>query len=142
MTVLENCKRISVRSDHGIVIQRACRPGDWFGAGRAVLAPLHRKRPILLARANWLHAWTLYNDKLSTEDWRTKPEANSTLHFPIEVKSRNPSGWVVTIPSHLREPGWLPGSSGVVIFEYSETEANFWTEDAYNEQAILEADGS
>jgi hypothetical protein len=140
--VLQNYRRIPVRQDHALVIPLACRPGEWFGAGTAVLAPLHRKRIILIERPNWVHVWTLYNEKLSTRDWLTPPEANTSLHFSIEIRSRAPSGWVVTIPPHLRNTGWLPSGGGNVMFEYCASEANFWTEDAYNEESILEADSN
>jgi hypothetical protein len=124
------------------VIPRSCCPGEWFGAGKAVLAPLYRKRIILLERAKWVHVWTLYNEKLSTRDWLTPPEATAALHFPVEIKSRDPSGWFVTIPPHLRNTGWLPGGGGIVMFDYCASEANFWTESAYNEESVLEADAT
>jgi hypothetical protein len=106
------------------------------------LAPLHRKRALLLERAKWVHAWALYNDKVGTQQWLTPPEDNAALHFPIEIRSRDPSGWVITIPPHLRNAGWLAAAGGIVVFEHCETEANLWTEAAYNEESILEADAA
>lgn len=140
--MLQNYRRIPVRRDHALVIPLACRPGEWFGAGAAVLAPLHRKRVIHIQRAKWVHAWTLYNEKLGTQDWLTPPETNGTLHFRIEIRSRDPSGWLMTTPPHLRNTAWLPSDSGIVVFEYCASEANFWSEEAYNEESILEADSS
>lgn len=138
--MLELCKRLPVRVDHAIAIPRACCPGKWFGAGEAFLAPLHRKRVIYLDRAKWVHAWTIYNAKLETHDWRIPATANGSLHLPIEIRSRDPSGWMLTIPIAIREKGWLPEGPAFLMFEYSATEANLWTEAAYNEESILEAD--
>lgn len=138
--MLENYRYVPVRRDHAIVIPAACRPGAWFGAGAAILAPLHRKRTILLGRPRWVRVWTLYNEILGAPDWLVPPEINAELHFEIDVRSRDPSGWLVTIPAPIRNRNWLPGGGGAVMLEYSSTELNLWDEDAYNEEAILEAD--
>jgi hypothetical protein len=136
----ENCQRITVNRDHAIVIPKGNRPGAWFSAGPCLLAPLHRKRELLIDRCKWVYAWSLYTESLGTRDWLTPPDANTSLHFPLEINVRKPAGWYFTIPQELRRKGWLPESGGVVIYEYHETEANFWTEPAYNEETILEAD--
>jgi hypothetical protein len=140
--VLENYRRLLIRADHAVVIPRGCRPGEWFAAGKAVIAPLHRKRTILLPRPKWVHVWTLYNEKSDVQDWYTPPDSNANLHFPIDVRSRDSSGWLITIPGPIRDRNWLPVGGGHVILEYSASEMNLWTEDAYNEEAILEADAS
>jgi hypothetical protein len=123
-----------------VVIPRACSPGEWFRAGDAFIAPLHRKRSIYLATAKRVHVWTIYNQHIGTDDWLTSSEENGNLHFPIEIRSRKPSGWLLTIPMLIRDRDWLPQGPGAVIFEYGPTEANLWTEAAYNEECILEAD--
>ncbi|HWW30842.1 MAG TPA: hypothetical protein VNY80_12555 [Steroidobacteraceae bacterium] len=125
-----------------IVIPKGDRPGLWFAAGAAFLAPLYRKRTLLIDRAKWVYAWTLYNEKIGTQSWLIPSDSNMNLHHAIEINAHSPSGWVFTVPPDLRRKGWLPGSKGIVIFEYSETEANFWTEAAYNEESILESDTS
>lgn len=135
-------KQITVNRDHAIVIHVASNPGKWFGAGTAYLAPLYRKRKILLARANWVYAWTLYNDALGTENWLVPKNTNSSLHVALEIKTRSPSGWYFTIPVELRAKGWLPEAGGLVVCEYSESELNLWTHPAYNEEAILEAEST
>jgi hypothetical protein len=122
------------------VIQKTDRPGTWFGAGAAFLAPLYRKRALLIDRPKWVYAWTLYNEKLGTQGWLTLPDVNPSLHLSIEINTRKPTGWYFTIPQELRRKGWLPESGGFVIYEYNETEANIWTEVAYNEESVLEAD--
>ena len=136
----DNCQRLTVGRDHAIVIQKADRPGAWFGAGAATLAPLYRKRALLIDRSKWVHAWTLYTEKIGAQGWLTSPDANTSLHLPVEIKSRNPTGWYFTIPPELRRKGWLPESGGIVIYEYNDAEANFWTEAAYNEESVLESD--
>ena len=136
----DNCRQVIVNRDHGIVIPRACSPGPWLGAGSAWLAPLYRKRRLFIERAKWIHAWTLYNDKVSATDWLTPRDTNPALHFPIEIKSRDPSGWYFTIPSELRAKDWLPASGGVVVLEYDASEFNVWTVAAYDEESVLEAD--
>jgi hypothetical protein len=138
----ENCQRLTVSRDHAIVITKTNRPGAWFTAGAAFLAPLYRKRSILLDRAKWVYAWTLYNEEIGTSGWLTPADRNSSLHLPAEIHSRNSGGWYFTIPSALRRKAWLPEAGGIVIYEYSDTEANFWTQGAYNEESILEADAS
>ena len=136
----ENCQRVMVDRDHAIVIAKACRPGPWFASGAAFLAPLYRKRPLLVDRPKWVYAWTLYNEKLGTPGWHISPDSNMSLHLPVDVRSRQPTGWILTIPPALRNKGWLPKCGGTVMYEYDETEANFWTEAAYNEESVLEAD--
>jgi hypothetical protein len=84
--------------------------------------------------------WTIYNQSIGAVDWQTPAEANETLHFPIEIRSRDPSGWLITIPKAIRDRGWLPAGPGFLMFEYAEAEANLWSEAAYNEESILEAD--
>jgi hypothetical protein len=138
----EKYQRLTVNRDHAIVIPKTDRPGDWFAVGGASLAPLYRKRLLLLDRPKWLHAWTLYNDKLGAQGWLTSPDANSSFHVPIEISTHKPNGWYFTIPPELRRKGWLPEAGGIVIYEYNNAEANFWTESAYNEESILEADSS
>ena len=138
----ENCKPISINRDHAIVIPKACKPGSWFGAGTSYIAPLSRKRTILIEPAKWVHVWTIYNEKLDTTGWLVPKATNSTLHFAIEVKSHTSSGWHFTIPLTLRHRRWLPEYGGIVFFDYDATEANFWTETTYNEETILEADVS
>lgn len=138
--VLEKYRRIAVRADHAVVIQTACRPGPWFAAGSAVIAPLYRKRRILLERAKWVYAWTIYNEKLGTVEWHTPPDVNAKLHFPVDIRSRDPSGWILTIPPAIRERAWLPEGPAFVMFEYASSEATLWTEAAYGEESILEAD--
>jgi hypothetical protein len=123
-----------------IVIPKGDRPGPWFDTGAAFLAPLYRKRALLIDRAKWVHAWTLYNEKIGTQGWLTPRDSNTNLHHAIEINAHNPSGWVFTVPPDLRRKSWLPGSRGIVIYEYSDTEANFWTEAAYNEESLLESD--
>lgn len=141
--VLEKYRRLPVREDHAIVIPSACRPGEWFGARTpAFVAPLYRKRKILLERAKWVYAWTIYNEKLSTSEWLTPPNANGTLHFPVDIRSRDPSGWILTIPPAIRDRAWLPEGPASLMFEYTPSEANLWTEAAYNEELILEAEVS
>jgi hypothetical protein len=122
------------------VIPKACCPALWFRAGQAFLAPLYRKRPLHLDRANWVHAWTVYTPELDTSGWQTPADANEKLHFPVEIRSRDPSGWLITIPKSIRDRGWLPPGPGFLMFEYAEAEANLWTEAGYNEESILEAD--
>jgi hypothetical protein len=122
------------------VIHKANRPGPWFATGTAFLAPLYRKRALLIERPKWVYAWTLYNEMLGTNSWSVPPDVNSSLLLPIQLKPRNPTGWIFTIPQELRRKGWLPESGGVVVYEYTDTEANFWTEAAYNEESILESD--
>jgi hypothetical protein len=136
----EKYQRITVNRDHGLVIQKTYRPGTWFAAGTALLAPLYRKRTLLVDRSKWIHAWTLYNETLGAQGWITPPDVNTNLHLPIEIRTRQPTGWIFTIPPELRRKGWLPESGGNVIYEYNDTEANFWTEAVYNEETILEAD--
>jgi hypothetical protein len=138
--VLENWRRVNVRDDHAVVIPKACCPGAWFRCGDAYLAPLHRKRSVHLATAKLVHVWTIYNQQLGTADWLTSAEANDKLHFHVEIRSRNPSGWLLTIPMLIRDRDWLPPGPGVLILEYGPTEANLWTEEAYNEECILESD--
>lgn len=94
----------------------------------------------MVRQEHWLHAWTLYNANCKTDDWHTPPDTNPTLHIPIRVFSRKPSGWYFTVPQELREKGWLPERGGVVICECSETEMNFWTQDAYNLESLLESE--
>jgi hypothetical protein len=60
----------------------------------------------------------------------------------VEIRSRDPSGWLITIPAAIRDRAWLPPTSGFLMFEYSSAEANLWTEAAYSEEAVLEADSS
>lgn len=141
-SVLEKYRRLQVRTDHGIVVQTVCRPGTWFAAGSAFLAPLHRKRPILIERSKWVHAWTIYNEKLGTREWLTPPDVNGSFHFAVDIKSRDPSGWILRIPPPIRDRAWLPPGPAFVMFEYNESEANLWTEAAYNEESILEADAN
>ena len=136
----ENYQRLTVNRDHRIVIPKTCRPGIWFAAGPAFLAPLYRKRTLLIDRWKWVYAWTLYNEKIGTQGWLTPLDANANLHQSIEIKARDPTGWCFTVPSDLRRKDWLPESSGIVIYEYNDTEANFWTEAAYNEESILESE--
>ena len=136
----ENCRRITINRDHGIVIPRACSPGSWLAAGSAWLAPLYRKRRLLIERAKWIHIWTLYNDKVGTTDWLTPRDTNPALHFPIEIKSRDPSGWYFTVPPELRTKDWLPASGGIVVLEFDASEFNVWTVAAYDEESVLEAD--
>jgi hypothetical protein len=139
-SVWGKCQRLTVNPSHAIVIPKANRPGAWFAPGPAFLAPLYRKRTLLIERAKWVYAWTLYTEKLGTSDWITPRETNASLHLPIELTSRNPTGWYFTVPLELRRKGWLPESGGFVMYEYSESEANFWTEAPYNEESTLEAD--
>lgn len=122
------------------MIQKAYRPGPWFAAGKAFLAPLYRKRQLLIDRSKWVHAWTLYNEALETDAWLTPSDANTILHVPIEIRTRQPTGWIFTIPLELRRKGWLPEAGGIVICEYSDSELNLWCEDAYNLESLLEAD--
>jgi hypothetical protein len=138
----ENYQRLTVGRDHAIVITKTFRPGVWFAAGAAFLAPLYRKRSILLDRAKWVYAWTLYKEEIGTSGWLTPTDMNSSLHLPAEIYSRNSGGWYFTIPPELRRKGWLPEAGGIVIYEYGNAEANFWTEGAYNEESVLEADAS
>ena len=138
----DNYRRLTVNRDHMVVIPKGDRPGPWFGAGPAIIAPLCRKRSVLIDRAKWVHAWTLYNNALDVTKWLLTPEGNSTFHLSVEIKARQPSGWHLTIPQELRRKGWLPEAGGIVIYEYTDSEANLWTEAAYNEEAILEADAS
>jgi hypothetical protein len=140
--VLENYRHVAIRKDHAVVIPRACCPGKWFHAGDVLLAPLYRKRALRLDRPKWVHAWTIYNQDLGTDDWLTPSGANGTLHFPTEIRSRNPSGWLITIPVPIRERAWLPPGPGFLMFEFGPAEATLWTEAAYNEESILEADFS
>jgi hypothetical protein len=81
----------------------------------------------------------MYNETLGPNGWLTPPDANASLHIPIEIRTRQPNGWIFTIPPELRRKGWLPESGGVVIYEYNHIEANFWTQAAYNEESILES---
>lgn len=137
--MLENCRRLTIRQDHAVVIPRVCCPGKWFRAGEAFLAPLYRKRALNLDRPKWVHAWTIYNQSLGTDDWLTPADINRTLHFAVEIRSRDPSGWLITVPAPIRDRAWLP-QSGFLMLEYASAEANLWTEAAYNEESILEAD--
>ncbi|MDB6102443.1 MAG: hypothetical protein JWO52_2442 [Gammaproteobacteria bacterium] len=138
--VLENYRRLVIRKDHAVVVPRVCCPAKWFRAGDAFIAPLPRKRTIHLDRSKWVNAWTIYNEEIGTNDWLTPAEVNRTLHFPVEIRSRDPSGWLITIPMPIRDRGWLPPGPGTLMFEYTPSEANLWTEAAYNEESILEAD--
>src|SRR5580704_2495019 len=133
----DRVQRLTVNRDHMIVIPRGDRPGEWFDSGRGFLAPLYRKRELLIDRSKWVHAWTLYNLKIGSQTWLTSPDSNMNLHLPIEIKARNPTGWYFTVPQDLRRKGWLPGSGGIVMYEYTDSEANFWTEAAYNEESVL-----
>lgn len=96
----------------------------------------------MLDRTKLVFAWTLYNDVVDWSQWRNPRDTTDELHFQIEMKSRNPSGWYFTVPQYMRNRGWLPEAGGIVICEYSELEFNLWTEPAYNEESILEADPS
>jgi hypothetical protein len=138
----ENYHRLVIGRDHRIVIPKASRPGTWFSAGPGFLAPLYRKRQLLLERSKWLYAWTFYTEKIGTQSWLVPAETNASLHKSIELNARDPTGWYLTIPPELRRKGWLPESGGTTIYEYSESEANFWTEAAYNEESILESEVS
>src|SRR5690606_41329662 len=62
-----------------------------------------RKRAIHLDQSKWVYAWTIYNQDLSTADWLTPADTNGTLHFPVEIRSRDPSGWLMTIPAPIRD---------------------------------------
>ena len=137
----EFCKSLRVGRDHTISIARANQPGAWFGAGPAYLAPLSWKRSLLLDEPQQVYAWTLYNEKIGTEDWEISPEGKEELHFSIAVRSRAPetSGWQFVIPQRMRELLWLPAKGGRIIYEFSESEMNFWTVDAYNIEAMREA---
>lgn len=136
----DNYRRCLINRDHAIVVPRAFSPGSWFGAGNAWLAPLYRKRNLLIDREKWVYAWTLYNEKVGDERWLTPRSANSLLHFSIEVKSRDPSGWYFTVPIELRIKTWLPRSGELVVLEHGGSEFNVWNLAAYNEESILEAD--
>lgn len=135
----DKCQRLPVRADHAIVISKANRPGSWFSAGRAFLTPLFRKRPLLLERSKWLYAWTLFTDAAPPDGWAMPPVDTRSLLFAVEIHARNPTGWYFTIPDELRNKGWLPSAGGVLMYEHSDSEANFWTEAAYNEETVLEA---
>ena len=87
-----------------------------------------------------MYAWTLHNENLGTEGWQSPPDLVATLHFAIEVHPRSPTGWYFTIPVDLRSKQWLPSAGGIVMFEFTDSEANFWTEAAYNEESILESE--
>jgi hypothetical protein len=136
----EKCQQLGVNRDHALVIQKALRPGPWFSTGPAFLAPLYRKRSLLLDRPNWVYAWTLYNDALITAEWLVPRSDNANLHLQIEIRSRQPTGWTFTIPIEIRRRGWLPSAGGIVMCESSDQELNFWRTDAYNSEATLEAD--
>jgi hypothetical protein len=138
----ENSLRLTVNRDHRIVIPKTCRPGPWFAVGPAFLAPLYRKRTLLVDRSKWVYAWTLYTEKIGTQGWLVPVDINASLHQSIQIKARDPTGWCLTVPPELRRKGWLPESGGITIYEYSDSEANFWTEAAYNEESILESEVS
>lgn len=142
ISMWENCQPLTVNRDHAIVITRTYAPGSWFHAGKAMLAPLHRKRKILLDRFNYLHAWTLYNDKIGTGGWLVGPDANTSLHFQLDIHTRKAGGWYFVIPEEIRRKRWLPECGGIVMHEWSESEINFWTESAYNDESVLQADST
>jgi hypothetical protein len=93
-----------------------------------------------LDRSKWVHAWTIYTSERGTDDWVTPVSVNATLHFEVEIRARNPSGWLITIPMPIRDRAWIASGPGFLFFEYTSSEANLWTESAYNEESILEAD--
>lgn len=140
--MLEFYRQLAVRKDHAIVIPQSCCPGKWFCAGEAVLAPLYRKRSLYLERSKLVHAWTIYTAQMEADQWLVPPKENLALHFPLKIRSRDPSGWILTIPPEIRDRSWLPRGPATVMFEYSDNEANLWLESAYNEEALLEADAS
>ena len=113
MPMLESVEPIVVGKDHTIVIPR--RPAEeWIRAGPAFMAPLRYKRHLSVDEADWVHAWTVYDQAVDTSDWVISPSSAPGLMFDIKAHS-HPSGWRFTIPQKIRHSGWLPETGGWVI---------------------------
>lgn len=137
----EKYQRLTVNGQHGIVFNKNWDLPQWFGVcSDAVIAPLYRRRPILLGIEHRLHAWTLYRKENGTQGWVTPREDNDSLHFPIEINAKKPANWYFTIPPEIRRKAWLPEASGIVMVEFNDAEVSIWTQDAYNIESFLEAE--
>jgi hypothetical protein len=47
---------------------------------------------------------------------------------------------LITLPEEMRDRAWVPSGPSTMMFEYDASEANLWTQEAYDEEFILEAD--
>ena len=108
----ERFQRITVNRDHAIIVQKSYRPGEWFDVGPGILFILPRSTAsvlfVLREQVGFMLGPLVPNDELDTTAWRMPREVNSSLHFLLEVKARNPTGWYFTVPIVLRRKAWLP----------------------------------